>query len=86
MVFAIDLGLYAVELKVGFYVKIMFIKIKFKKVKLCLKLLFTSFCLVMKIPIGFEFDFVEDKVSWPIPGKTLAEVRVFEQKILSVGF
>ena len=84
--FAIDLGLYAVELWVGFYVKIMFIKIKFEKVKLCLKLLVTNFCIVMKIPVGFEFDFVEDKVEWRIPGQTLAEVRIFEQHILSVKY
>ena len=66
--------------------KVMFIKIKFQKLRLCFNIFGLKFCIVMFIPVGFEFDFVEDKVEWRIPGQTLAEVRIFEQHILSVKY
>ena len=39
--------------------KIMFIKIKFHKFRLCLNIFGRKFCIRMIIPVGFEFDFVE---------------------------
>ena len=66
--------------------KVMFIKIKFQKLRLCFNIFGLKFCIVMFIPVGFKFDFVEKKVGWKIPGITLLKARIFQQHILSVKY
>ena len=55
--FAIDLGIYAAEIEIGFYIKHIWLDIIWLDIDLCFDFWFFSFCIHLRLPIGFKITY-----------------------------
>lgn len=62
IVFAIDLAINAVEMQVGFYIKHIWLEIIWIEIDLCFDFWFFSFCISLRLPIGFRFTFKRNMI------------------------
>ena len=80
--FAVDFGLHAVEVKIGWYIKYIWIEIIWKDVNFCINLIFKKICIKFRIPIGFRFVYKLKEEGRMMKGKEIMKKRLLELKIL----
>ena len=81
MRFFTDVALEAFQITTGYYIKHIKLEIIWMNARICFRFLFFSFCISIRIPIGFRITFERKDFGETINGKTILERRVIDAKI-----
>ena len=86
MRFFTDIGMNALQLTVGFYIKYIWLEIIWMKIRfLCFKVWIFKFCLVnILIPIGFRILFNRHDFGYTVDGKPILEKRIIDKKLFEL--
>ena len=82
IVFAIDLAINAVEMQVGFYIKHIWLEIIWIDIDLCFDFWFFSFCISLRLPVGFRFTFKRHDWGFKFNGIAILKKTIFKASLI----